>query len=364
MSPKSSNNSRPKQKNSFSNYQFNNIALGGTFDRFHKGHRHFLQNAFTLSRQLTIGITSSDLAEKIHKNSQLQSFNERKRQVLEFLKKSSFLKRSKLITLEDPSGPTATDSSFQALLVTKNTLQGARAVNRKRRDNGLFPLKIIVYPLVKTADGQGLSSQRIREGEINREGVIFHRELTAVTPLSLPRQLRPTFREPFGTVIPADSKKIDEGMRKALELIKGKRLNPIICVGDVVTHSILKFEKVPKLSIVDLRVQRKIRYKQVSEIGPIAHLRRYRIVNPAGTVTKKLSRCIRDSLQKDSKSVIQVKGEEDLAVLPCVLLAALDSVVFYGHFQQGLIVIEVTEEKKSEALKLLQLLKRFAGYDT
>lgn len=351
MSPKNFNKDK-------SELQYKNIALGGTFDHFHKGHRHFLQNAFQISKEVTIGITSDDFANNIHINSKLQSFLERKTQVLEFLKKQSFSKRSKLAILEDPIGPTTTDKTLQALFVTRNTLKNTREINRKRRDKSLIPLKIIIFPLVKTADGHAISSQRIREGEISREGVVYHDELIETSPLMLPSQLRPIFRKPFGTVIPA-SKTITEGMKKTLDFVSKKQLSPIICVGDVVTHSILKFKKTPKLSIVDLRVQRKIRYKRVSDIGPIGNLTRYKVVNPAGVISKKLSRIIREALKKQPQSVIHVKGEEDLAVLPCILLAPLNCVVLYGHFQKGIVLVEVTEEKKSEALKLLQQLKRF-----
>jgi cytidyltransferase-like protein len=358
MSPKDSNKLNARNKDQISNLKFNHIALGGTFDHFHKGHRQFLTYAFEISKRVTIGITSDKFAYKIHKDLKLQSFKKRKRKLLSFFKKHSLSKRSSIITLEDVSGATIADKTLQALLVTRNTLEGARSINLKRRENGMTSLKIIIYPLIKSADGKSISSQRIRGGEISREGVIFFRELINATPLRLPKQLRPTFREPFGTVISATPQKIDDGMKKALKFIKSKPLEPIICVGDVVTHSILKFKKTPKLSIVDLKVQRRIRYKRVSEIGPITDLPRYKVSNKAGSITKKLANSVHDALIKDSQSLIQVEGEEDLAALPCILLAPLGSAVIYGHFQHGLVVVEVTEAKKTEALKLLQQLKR------
>jgi pantetheine-phosphate adenylyltransferase len=358
MSAKNSN------KNPASNLQFEHIALGGTFDHFHKGHRQFLLRAFQISKRVTIGITSNKFANKIHKDSSTQSLKKRKKQLQNFLKKNLVLERSNIVKLNDVYGTTIMDRSVNALLVTGNTLKGAREINRRRKENDKTPLKVIIYPLVKTKDGKSISSHRIRNGEINKEGVIFYRELTEATPLNLPRKLRSTFREPFGFVIPAEAGSINKGMKKALNIIKSKRLEPAICVGDVVTSSILKLGQTPKLSIVDLKVMRKVRYKRVSEIGPITDLPRYKVTNPSGSITRKLTKSIHQALSKKIKSVIQVKGEEDLAVLPCVLLAPLNSAVIYGHFQHGVIVVEVSEEKKSEALKLLQQLKRFTSYDT
>lgn len=358
MSPKKS---RPGLKDPVSNQEFRKIALGGTFDRFHKGHRQFLKHALQISKKVTIGITSEEFAKKIHGSLNLQIFKERKNAVLNFLKQRSLLQRINIVILKDLFGPTTTDASLEALVVTRNTLKGAIGVNRVRRHNGLTPLKLVIFPLVKTEDGKGISSQRIREGEINREGVIFYHQLIETTPLRLPKQLRPTFREPFGTVIPgdpSDPNSINQGMKKALNLISKKKLDPIICVGDVVTHSILKLGKTPKLSIIDLLVQRVPRYKSVSELGPIAHLPRYKAVNPAGSITKKLVMITRKALQQNTPSVIQIRGEEDLAALPCFLISPLGSAVLYGHFQHGIIVVEVTEGKKAEALRLLQQLKR------
>ena len=53
---------------------------------------------------------------------------------------------------------------------------------------------------------------------------------------------------------------------------------------------------------------------------------------------------------------ILVKGEEDLGVLPAILLSPLNTAIFYGQPQKGLVYIKVTETSKQKALKLLQKL--------
>ncbi|MCH7951296.1 pantetheine-phosphate adenylyltransferase [Patescibacteria group bacterium] len=355
--------SRPVLKDRVSRQRFNHTALGGTFDYFHKGHRIFLKKAFAVSRKVTIGITEDDLARKIHDSTQIQSLSERKMAVEEFLKTRGFTSQAKIITLHDPFGITTTDETLEALLVTSMTMKRGGELNRKRRQNGLSALKLVRCQLVMAEDDKLISSRRIREGEITREGVRFMTALLKATPVRLPTQLRSAFREPFGTVIPANAKKIDGEMREAVKIIDRKQLHPIICVGDIVTLSMLKLGKTPRISIVDLRVKRVKRYQRVSELGPIGHLPRYKVANPAGTITKKLVKLVHKAMNKKSSSVILVEGEEDLAVLPCVLLAPLDAIVLYGHFQYGIIAVEVSEEKKSEALKLLQQLKRMAELD-
>jgi hypothetical protein len=53
------------------------------------------------------------------------------------------------------------------------------------------------------------------------------------------------------------------------------------------------------------------------------------------------------------KSRIVVNGEEDLLVIPAVLLAKNGSAVVYGQPGRGMVLIKVTEKKKDIIQKLL-----------
>lgn len=338
-------------------YEFKTAALGGTFDHFHKGHRRFLKKAFEISHTIIIGITTDNFAREIHKSTNLQTFLKRKSQVNNYIKTHKLNKRSKLIPLEDTFGPTVASNQIQVLIVTQNTLKGANSINKKRIKTGKKPLAIIKLPLVKAENGVPISSYRIRQGEINKEGVVFLSALVNFTPLKLPIRLRSTFREPFGEVISTSESQIDKGINKALPIIKRDKLKPLICVGDVVTHAIVKAGKIPRLSIIDFHVQRKRRHSHIAEFGSLAKFSLFEVENQASEISHKLTQLIHKSLKQKKPSVILVDGEEDLAVLPAVLLAPLGSVILYGHFQEGLILVKVTEDKKSEALLLLNQLR-------
>ena len=56
-------------------------------------------------------------------------------------------------------------------------------------------------------------------------------------------------------------------------------------------------------------------------------------------------------------SQIKIQGEEDLLALPAILLAPLGSVVIYGQKDLGVVVVEVTEEKKEEVKKIINLFQ-------
>jgi hypothetical protein len=72
--------------------------------------------------------------------------------------------------LSDPFGPTITDESVTAIVVTKETESGGAAVNRKRAEKAWAPLEVGVVDLLMDG-GRKLSSTDLRRragaGEVN-----------------------------------------------------------------------------------------------------------------------------------------------------------------------------------------------------
>ena len=48
--------------------QYNLVAMGGTFDIIHDGHLALLNNAFSISSKVIIGLTGDDFAKQMGKN--------------------------------------------------------------------------------------------------------------------------------------------------------------------------------------------------------------------------------------------------------------------------------------------------------
>ena len=80
--------------------------------------------------------------------------------------------------------------------------------------------------------------------------------------------------------------------------------------------------------------------------------------NQPGTINLETSNIIKKTvkkyLAKRKKSLILVKGEEDLLALPAILFAPLDAVVLYGQIDMGVVMVEVTEERKKEVKRILR----------
>lgn len=144
--------------------KYSKVAVGGTFDKFHDGHKKLLTTAFELGNQIEIGVTSDafgglkgDIDPCKGRMSNLKAF---------FSDKSDFV----VIPLNDPYGTTIYDEDFDAIVVSEETEPTAVEINEIRISKGMKPLDIVVVSFVLAYDGNPISSTRIRRGEINQKG--------------------------------------------------------------------------------------------------------------------------------------------------------------------------------------------------
>ena len=144
--------------------KYDKVAVGGTFDKFHDGHKKLLSTAFELGNRVEIGVTSDafgglkgDIDSCKERLSNLRSF---------FADKSDFV----VIPLNDPYGTTIHDAEFEAIVVSEETEPTAVEINKIRVSKGMDPIDIVVVSFVLAYDGNPISSTRIRRGEINQNG--------------------------------------------------------------------------------------------------------------------------------------------------------------------------------------------------
>lgn len=140
---------------------FDYVAVGGSFDQLHNGHRKLLSLAAAVcAKELTIGITGDAmLVNKAHQ-SLIEPLSDRISHVRGFL---SFMKPTlalNVVEINDPFGPAVTDPCLQAILVSSETIVGAFKINHIRREKGMNALHILV---IGRADAAILSSSFLRE---------------------------------------------------------------------------------------------------------------------------------------------------------------------------------------------------------
>jgi len=149
---------------------FKIVAMGGTFDVLHNGHKELLRKAFTVGRKVMIGITSDQFARSLHKPHKVDPYSKRKLDLEHLLKRWKLLHRARIVPLNDRYGPTVMTSRIDALIVSRRTLRTGTEINAKRRAKGLRPLEIVPIDLLLAEDHRPISSTRIRRGKIDRRG--------------------------------------------------------------------------------------------------------------------------------------------------------------------------------------------------
>jgi pantetheine-phosphate adenylyltransferase len=146
------------------------VAVGGTFDELHIGHRALLKKAFETGEHVLIGLTSDEFIRSMAKGHPTESYAHRSLELGTFLREGGLLNRAEIIPLNDVYGPTATSNSIEALVVSTETKATATHVNEIRKRAELKPLHIVVVDLVRDEHTLPISTTRIRQGEIDREG--------------------------------------------------------------------------------------------------------------------------------------------------------------------------------------------------
>jgi len=148
------------------------VAVGGTFDELHKGHRILLIRAFEAGEKVLVGLSSDAFAKKLgrQKNHAIACYEKRLAELEEFLRNNGFLERAEIIPLDDAYGVTLSKGVLDALVVSQETEYMAQEISKKREKKKLEPLKIIVVEMVPAENHVPISTTRIRQGEIDREG--------------------------------------------------------------------------------------------------------------------------------------------------------------------------------------------------
>ena len=125
---------------------FAKVAVGGTFDHMHAGHRKLLAVAAAATApdgELLIGVTGPALLRNKKHAGVLQSYEEREAAVVGFLRGIAPGLRFVTAKLHEPGGAAATDESFEAIVVSTETVGGGRWINQRRAERGFRPLALL-----------------------------------------------------------------------------------------------------------------------------------------------------------------------------------------------------------------------------
>lgn len=165
----------------------------------------------------------------------------------------------------------------------------------------------------------------------------------------LPAAEREAFKDPLGEIF------------DSTEPLLADAGEPIVAVGDVVLAHLGRAGVIPTLSIVDGRTERGPIEDDVLADRPDAATERT-VENPAGTISAELVGAIEAGFEHPEPARVLVTGEEDLAVLPAILLAPAGATVVYGQPGEGMVAVEVDAELRARVGSLLDRMDRDSAF--
>ncbi|MEC8927491.1 MAG: pantetheine-phosphate adenylyltransferase [Candidatus Thermoplasmatota archaeon] len=320
--------------------------VGGTFDCFHAGHQALLEAALGCD-SVEVWVTSDAIAAE--KDPRIKPQSDRQNDISDWAGGRSLTTHS----LEDSWGPAPTRGDATHIVCTPETRENCEKINQMRSEGDLTPLEIVEVLHVQAEDGEAISSSRIRQGSINRDGNLWIRKSDLEQVVHLPTSLDSELKEPMGTLFPGPEDTPEVAIRAAVDAIPA--FSPcLIAVGDVTVNALLETGWVPDVGFVDGLTKRTAWDGEIDITSFVGHLT---CENPAGQLTPDLLKCTDLALEfafseEGGPVLLEVEGEEDLAPIMIHLLAPLGSVVLYGQPSAG-VVLRVTDESTKARCRAL-----------
>lgn len=148
------------------------IAVGGTFQPLHSGHKLLIRKAYELGKDVDIGLTSDRMAGR-SRIRPVQSYTEREIELRKWIK-DEFGLEPNIMEINDPYGP-AVEKDYDYIVVSPETYANAVKINEIRKGKGMKPIEIVRVDYVLAEDGEPISATRIVSGEIDRYGNLLRR---------------------------------------------------------------------------------------------------------------------------------------------------------------------------------------------
>ena len=135
-------------------------------------------------------------------------------------------------------------------------------------------------------------------------------------------------------------------------MAREKKPSMIISVGDALSRALVENSIYPKVLVVDYKIMR----ESVSPLVIMGY-ETMRLQNNPGTISDDAWTTMASAIKHGKKVRVVVKGEEDLLTLVAILEAPEKTLVVYGQPREGMVVVEVTPQKQSEAKKIVDSME-------
>jgi pantetheine-phosphate adenylyltransferase len=149
------------------------VAIGGTFQPLHDGHKALLRKAYELSRNVDIGVTSDEMAHK-GRVRPVKTYTERVEALRDWIRKEIGVE-PRIFRINDPYGPTLNED-YDYIVVSAETYPMALKINQKRKEMGKKPIEVYRVECILAEDGRPISATRVAMGEIDVHGNLLRKD--------------------------------------------------------------------------------------------------------------------------------------------------------------------------------------------
>jgi uncharacterized protein (UPF0218 family) len=172
----------------------------------------------------------------------------------------------------------------------------------------------------------------------------------------LPKTLRASLRDPIGKLFTGSSQK---AAKKAKNYINEYKPDITVSIGDYCTKTLFDVDFLPEIVIYDGKTLRK------KEIDLNLDLyQNMKVYNPPEWISQKAWRILENTIKQiqsytpnKCRVAVRIDGEEDLLVIPAIILLPLGSMVVYGQppitTDEGIVCAFITPSLKKLAEDLL-----------
>lgn len=146
--------------------QSTKVAVAGTFNVLHEGHKALLDRAIWMADELFIGITSDSMAGE--DRTDVIPFYLRRKAIENYVISKGEI--ATIFEINDIYGPPEIMDDIDILVVSEETKENGKILTRMREKRGLKPMKLDVVSIYRNCDGEKLNARDIMKGDVSRDG--------------------------------------------------------------------------------------------------------------------------------------------------------------------------------------------------
>ena len=165
----------------------------------------------------------------------------------------------------------------------------------------------------------------------------------------LTQEQRAQLKMPLGTLLRGT---FEQTLKEFRLIAREKKPSMIISVGDALSRSLVENNIFPKVLVVDYKIMR----ESVSPLVIMGY-ETMTLRNNPGSISDDAWEIMASAIKHGNKIRVVVEGEEDLLTLVAVMEAPENTLVIYGQPREGMVVVEVTPQRKNQIKKILDSME-------